>query len=53
MVHIDRLTTAGISLFMFSTALGARIALLMVDDRPFAAGGNTVQPTVLRDIGLD
>jgi len=52
MVHIDRLTTAGINLFIFSTALGAAVALLMVDDRPFAAG-NTVQPTVLRDIGLD
>ena len=53
MVHIDRLTTAGTSLFIFSTALGACVALLMVDDRPFAAGGSTVQPTVLRDIGLD
>jgi len=53
MVHIDRLTTAGISLFMFSTALGPCVASLTVDDRPFAAGGNTVQPTALRDIGLD
>jgi len=26
MVHIDRLTTAGISLFIFSTALGACVA---------------------------
>jgi hypothetical protein len=53
MLQIDRLATAGINLFIFSTALGACVALLMVNDRPFSASASTVRPTALRDIDLD
>jgi hypothetical protein len=50
MVHIDRPVTIAVNLFIFSSAVAACLALLMVNDRPFAAGGNTVEPAVLREI---
>jgi hypothetical protein len=50
MVHIDRPVTTAINLFIFSSAVAACLALLMVCDRPFAAGGNTVEPAALREI---
>lgn len=53
MVHVERLTTTAMNLFVFSTAVAACVAILMVYDAPFAAGGNSVEPSVLRDIGLD
>jgi hypothetical protein len=49
-VHVDRLATAAVNLFVFSTAVAACLVLLMVNDRPFAAGGITVQPIALREI---
>lgn len=51
MVHIDRRVTVAVNLFAFSTAMAACLVLLMVNDRPFAAGGATVEPGALREIG--
>ncbi|MBV9220892.1 MAG: DUF4239 domain-containing protein [Methylobacteriaceae bacterium] len=53
MVHMDRQVTVATNLFMFSTAIAACLVLLMVNDRPFAAGGNTIEPSVLREIDID
>jgi hypothetical protein len=48
MVHIDRPVTAAITCVLLSTAIACCLVLLMVHDRPFAAGGLTVEPTMLR-----
>lgn len=53
MVHVDRRATTMVNMFIFSTAIAACMVLLMVYDRPFATGGNTLQPTALREVGLD
>jgi hypothetical protein len=50
MVHVDRWITTAVNLFIFSTAIAACLVLLMVNDRPFAAGGFTVQPSALREL---
>jgi len=52
-IHIDRRATAAISMVIFSTAIASCLVLLMVHDRPFAAGGITVQPDPLREVGID
>lgn len=52
MVHIDRRVTAAINLAVFATAVAACLVLLMVNDRPFAAGGVTLDPGVLREIAV-
>jgi hypothetical protein len=53
MVHIDRRLTVAINLAIFSTAVAACIVLLMVNDRPFAVGGFTLQPEALLEIGRE
>jgi hypothetical protein len=53
MVHIDRRVTTAAGMFIFSTAVAASLVLLMINDRPFSAGGLSVQPTALRQIGLE
>jgi hypothetical protein len=50
LVHIDRPLAIGITLFIFSTAIAICLVLLLVYDRPFGAGGFTVQPTALRAV---
>jgi len=50
LVHIDNRLAMGISLFIFSIAIAACLAVLMVYDRPFGAGGFTVTPAVLRAV---
>jgi hypothetical protein len=50
MVHVDRPITMFINLFTFATAAAVCVVLLMVNDRPFAAGGNTVQPGALLEL---
>jgi hypothetical protein len=40
-------------MFIFSTAMAASLVLLMVNDRPFSAGGFSVEPAALRQIGVD
>jgi hypothetical protein len=52
-VHLNRPATAVVNLIVFSTAVACCLVLLMVHDRPFAAGGITLQPDALRDVGLD
>jgi hypothetical protein len=53
MVHIDRPATVAVNLLVLSTAVAACLVLLMVNDRPFAAGGITVQPVALRELSPD
>jgi ribosomal protein S20 len=53
MVHVDRMVTVGVNLFVIATAIAACLVLLMVHDRPFAAGGSTVQPDAFHEIGVD
>lgn len=52
-VHINRRATAVVNLIAFSTAVACCLVLLMVHDRPFAAGGITIQPDALRNVSLD
>jgi hypothetical protein len=52
-VHIDRRTTTAVNLVILSTAVASCLVLLMVHDRPFAAGGITVQPDALREVGSE
>jgi hypothetical protein len=53
MVHLDRRATAAVNLLVFSTAVAASLVLLMINDRPFSAGGLNVEPTALRQIEID
>ena len=50
MVHIDRRITAAINLLIYSGAVATCLTLLMANDRPFSAGGKTLQPTALLEI---
>jgi hypothetical protein len=50
MVHIERPRTAAINMFSLSTGIAACLVLLMVHDRPFSAGGFTLDPAALREI---
>jgi hypothetical protein len=50
MVHIDRRITLALNLLIYATSVAACLTLLMVNDRPFSAGGNTVRPTALLEI---
>jgi hypothetical protein len=52
MVHIDRRITAAVNTFILSTAIAACLVLLMMHDRPFAAGGFTLGPGALREIRI-
>ena len=49
-VHIDRTAAAATGMLIFSTAIAASLVLLMINDRPFSAGGNVLQPTALRQV---
>jgi hypothetical protein len=50
LVHIHTPTAMGVTLFIFSTAIAICYVLLFVYDRPFGAGGFTVEPTALRAV---
>ena len=50
MIHVGRHVTTIVNLFVFSTAVAACIVLLMINDRPFTAGGITVLPTSLLEV---
>lgn len=52
MIHIERPRTTAVNLFLFSTAVAVCLVLLMINDRPFAAGGSTIQPNVLLEVGM-
>jgi hypothetical protein len=54
MVHIGRPAAMAAALIIFSSAIASCLTLLMVNDRPFAAGGVTIAPAEFRQIiGLD
>ncbi|HUC18967.1 MAG TPA: hypothetical protein VMA37_14905 [Acetobacteraceae bacterium] len=53
LVHIDQRRTAATGIFILATALAACLLLLAVNDRPFASGGNTIEPAFLHQLGLD
>ena len=50
MVHIERPRTAAINMVSLATGIAACLTLLMVHDRPFSAGGFTLEPAALREI---
>ncbi|MGA7326481.1 MAG: DUF4239 domain-containing protein [Rhodomicrobium sp.] len=52
-IHIGRPAAMATALFIFSTAAAACLVLLMVNDRPFAAGGVTITPEAFREIVID
>jgi hypothetical protein len=53
MIHMDKPVAMAFALFVFSTAIAACLVLLMENDRPFAAGGITLEPTAFREIRLN
>jgi Protein of unknown function (DUF4239) len=52
MVHLERRRTAAINMLSFATGIAACLTLLMVHDRPFSAGGFTLEPAALRTIAV-
>ena len=52
-VHLDSLPAAALNLFLFATAVAACLFLLMVNDRPFSAGGFHLLPSTVSEAGLD
>ena len=53
MVHIDQPLAKAMSLFILSTAIAVCVMLLLVNDRPFSAGGFFIGPDVLEQIQLN
>jgi hypothetical protein len=53
LIHIDNRPAMAATLFIFSTAVAVCLVLLIVYDRPFAAGGVTMEPTTFREIAVD
>jgi hypothetical protein len=51
--HMDKPLAMAVALFMFATAVGASLVLLMENDRPFAAGGINLEPTAFRQVRLN
>jgi hypothetical protein len=52
MLHVGRHVTTVVNLFTFSTAIAACVVLLIINDRPFSAGGHTVPPAPLQAVHL-
>jgi hypothetical protein len=52
MVHLERRRTAAINMLSVATGIAACLALLMVHDWPFSAGGFTLEPAALRAIAV-
>jgi hypothetical protein len=50
MIHIGKPAAMAAALIIFSTAIASCLTLLMVNDRPFAAGGVTMTPSEFRQI---
>ncbi len=49
-IHVDTRVTCGINLVIFATAIAVCLLILMVNDRPYAPGGNTVTPHALHEL---
>ena len=52
-LHIERPFAMAVNLFSLSTALAVCLVLLLVNDRPFSAGGFVIRPDALRQIAID
>jgi hypothetical protein len=53
-VHMDRSLAMAVNLFILSTALAVCLVLLLVNDRPFSAGGSEIRPdSLLGQIVID
>ncbi len=52
MLHVGRHTTTAINLFVLSTAVAACVVILMINDRPFNAGGVMVGSGPLHEVAL-
>lgn len=50
MVHVDTPITCAINLFVFATAIAVCLLILMVNDRPYAPGGDRVTPHALHEL---
>jgi Protein of unknown function (DUF4239) len=53
LIHIGHPAAMATALFVFATAVAVCLILLMVNDRPFAAGGINVTPAAFHEIVLD
>jgi hypothetical protein len=53
MIHIDNRPAMSATMVIFSTAVAVCLILLMDYDRPFAAGGVTMPPTLFREMVVD
>ena len=52
MLHVGRHATTAVSLFIFSTAIGACLVILMINDRPFNTGGVIVERAPLHEVAF-
>jgi DNA-binding transcriptional regulator YdaS (Cro superfamily) len=52
-LHIDAHLAQAATMLIFATAVAICLTLLMIYDRPFAAGGFTMTPAVLREVVPD
>lgn len=50
LIHIGKPVNMATTMFIFSSAVAASLVLLLVNDRPFAAGGITITPAAFREI---
>jgi hypothetical protein len=53
LIHLERRMTAAAGMFLYSTAVACCLMLLMIHDRPFSPGGYVVQPSALRQVGIE
>jgi hypothetical protein len=53
LVHLDRPVAMAVNLFTLSTAIGACFTLLLINDRPFSAGGSFIGPSDLTGIHIN
>lgn len=50
MIHVDTRVTCAINLAVFATAVAVCLLILMVNDRPYAPGGDMVTPHALHEL---
>lgn len=53
MIHIGKPRAMAATAFIFSTAVAVCLVLLMVNDRPFTAGGITLEPSAFREVVVE
>jgi hypothetical protein len=52
-VHLESRLAMAFTMFVFATAVGVCMVLLMIYDRPFDVGGFVIEPKMLRDVMPD